>query len=325
MHGEIGVESAEGRGSTFWFTLPLPVDSGSQPEMPQADSLRGIRVLIVDDNEVNRRIVLERVAGWGMLGDDCSSGREALAALEKAASEGRPYDMAIIDFQMPEMDGELLGRKIKEDPALKRTALVMLTSVGRQGDARRLTESGFAGYLLKPVRYTQLYGVLVTVWGAIQNCERTGELITRHTVAEAGYWDTKPISASREEGQAAARVLVAEDNVVNQRLAKAIIERLGWRVDLACNGREAVDMLGSRSYDVVFMDCQMPELDGYEAAREIRKQYPGRERVPIIAMTAHAMPGDREKCFNAGMDDYVAKPIRPRVIKEILDRWRPHT
>jgi CheY-like chemotaxis protein len=294
--------------------------------MPQAESLQDVSVLIVDDNEVNRRIVHERVVGWGMRGDTCASGKEALELMRKASREGKPYGMAIIDYQMPEMDGELLGREIKRDPYLECVTLVMLTSVGRQGDAKRLEAAGFAGYLLKPVRYTQLYGVLVTVWGAGQHAEKPRELVTRHTVAEAGYRDTKPIAqAARVEERATARALVAEDNAVNQRLAKAIIERLGWQVDLAGNGREAVEMLGNAAYDLIFMDCQMPELDGYEATREIRKKLSSDQHVPIIAMTAHAMPGDREKCFEAGMDDYVAKPIRPNIIKEVLARWGPHS
>jgi signal transduction histidine kinase/DNA-binding response OmpR family regulator len=326
MEGEIGVESTEDVGSTFWFTLPLPIDTNAPPEMPQAENLQGVRVLIVDDNEVNRRIVQERVAGWGMQSDTCSTGPEALKLLQKAARADKPYDMAIIDFQMPEMDGELLGREIKRDPSLQYVTLVMLTSVGRQGDAQRLEQAGFAGYLLKPVRYTQLYGVLVTVWGAGRNAEKPQELVTRHTVAEAGYRDNKPIApAARVEDRPSARALVAEDNSVNQRLAKAIIERLGWQVDLACNGKEAVEMMADSSYDLIFMDCQMPELDGYEATREIRKLCPTEEHVPIIAMTAHAMPGDREKCFEAGMDDYVAKPIRPQIIRDVLDRWGPHS
>jgi signal transduction histidine kinase/CheY-like chemotaxis protein/ligand-binding sensor domain-containing protein len=324
MDGEIGAQSTEGKGSVFWFTLYLRVDAEAQQEEPQPASLQGVKLLIVDDNEVNRRIVEERVASWGVRSESCESGELALVALREAARYGDRFDMAVIDYQMPEMDGEVLGREVKADQDINETILVMLTSVGRQGDARRMQDAGFAGYLLKPVRYTQLYGVLTTVWGAGKTGSIPKKLVTRHTVAEAGYRSPQtPVPAALRDEKTPARALVAEDNVVNQRLAKAIIERLGWEVDLAANGREAVEMLGDHSYDAIFMDCQMPELDGYEATREIRRQYSSERHVPIIAMTAHAMPGDRERCFEAGMDDYVAKPVRPQNIKEVLDRWGP--
>jgi len=321
MGGRIGVDSQEGEGSTFWFTLPLPLDTNSEPEPLPAADLDGVRVLVVDDNEVNRRLARERLSGWGIRVDDCDSGEEALGALRLASEVGDAYRIAVIDFQMPRMDGEKLGRAIKADPALADTRMIMLTSVGRQGDAQRLKEAGFCGYLLKPVRYSQLYAMLATVWGCP---DPVGEpvLITRHTLAEAGKMIPKPPLSRADGGRPLqVRTLVAEDNVVNQRLAKAILEKLGCHVDVAANGREALEMLAEDSYDLVFMDCQMPEMDGYEATREIRRRAKPDEHVPIVAMTAHAMPGDKEKCLEAGMDDYISKPVRPENFENAISRW----
>jgi signal transduction histidine kinase/DNA-binding response OmpR family regulator len=324
MGGEIGVESHEGTGSTFWFVVPLPLCELPEPEpLPRAD-LDGVRALIVDDNPVNRRLLQERLEGWGMRADATESAAEALDNLRVAAQAGDPYEIGIIDYQMPKMDGEALGRQIMRESSLPGLPLVMLTSVGRQGDAQRLKQAGFSGYLLKPVRYSHLYGLLVSVWGAHKSGRALG-FMTRHTLAEAGTSAPKPpLPPATDDGAATkARTLVAEDNAVNQRLAKAILERLGCQVDLAANGREALRMLERAPYDVVFMDCQMPEMDGYEATQEIRKQFSDGERIPIIAMTAHTMPGDRERCLEAGMDDYISKPVRPQNFQDVLNRWCP--
>jgi signal transduction histidine kinase/DNA-binding response OmpR family regulator/ligand-binding sensor domain-containing protein len=323
MDGRIAVESQEGVGSTFSFVIPLPVCERPAPQaLPSAD-LKGVRGLIVDDNQINRKLLYERLTGWGARADAVESAKEALHALRIAAQAGDPYVIAIIDYQMPHMDGAELGREIRRDPVLAGTVMLMLTSVGRQGDAQRLKEIGFAGYLLKPVRFSQLYGMLVTIWGAHERGQ-TLDFVTRHTLAESGAEAHRPPPRTAPAGEPTppgTRTLVAEDNVVNQRLAKAILEKLGCSVDLAANGREALEKLENDSYDVVFMDCQMPEMDGYEATREIRRRFRGRGHVPVIAMTAHAMPGDRERCLEAGMDDYIAKPVRPENFEAVLDRW----
>jgi CheY-like chemotaxis protein len=316
LGGEIGADSLEGQGSTFWFSLPLELDlEAGEPEPLPSAELHDARVLIVDDLEVNRRLLEERLSNRGIRHGSCKGGREALAALQAEAASGDPYDIAILDYQMPDMDGERLGREIKADPAIRDTVLVMLTSVGRQGDALRLREAGFAAYLIKPSLDQQLHRTLATVWGAYRQNKSIG-LVTRHTLAEAAEPDNQQAGERKR-----ARALVAEDNVVNQRVAVRILERLGCEVDLAVNGRQALEMVQQGSYDMIFMDCQMPELDGYEATREIRGQQAPTCEVPIIAMTANAMKGDREKCLEAGMDDYISKPVNREAFEAALERW----
>jgi CheY-like chemotaxis protein len=319
MEGRIGVRSRVGEGTTLWFTLPLPPDEEAEPETIPPAELTGVRVLVVDDNRVNRRVLCEQIASRGMRGDDYPSADEALSALRRAVGEGDRYRIALVDFQMPEVDGEALGRAIKDDPALSETLLIMLTSVGRQGDAKRLQDRGFSGYLVKPVRCAQLHAMLEAVWSARETGRET-ELITRHSLAEASK-STETGGAAEVSTVVRARALVAEDNPINQRLAVAILEKLGCQVDLAANGSEAVKKVSEIGYDLVLMDCQMPELDGFEATREIRRLPDTLARVPIVAMTANAMPGDRERCLEAGMDDYVAKPVRVKDLEEMLSRW----
>ncbi len=319
MGGTIGVTSRYGQGSRFRCQLPLALDTGDPPEPLPAADLDDARVLIVDDNRINRRILRERLSGWGVANDCCASGPAALELLRGAVAADAPYRIAIVDYQMPKMDGLELARRIKQDPAIEETVLILLTSVGNRGDAERMYEAGFASYLVKPVRLADLHETLTAVWGAQKRGQKI-DLVTRHRLAENGL--RKGADRRRGTRSFRARALVAEDNVVNQRVAVRILERLGCRVDLAANGREAVQLAGQESYDVVLMDCQMPELDGYEATREIRKRLPDASP-PIIAMTAHALRGDREKCLEAGMDDYIAKPVTPRMLEDLLARWLP--
>ncbi len=219
---------------------------------------------------------------------------------------------------MPEMDGEMLGQTIKADPTLRQAVLLLLTSVSQQMDRQRLTAAGFAAVLVKPVRTLQLMNALATVWGAQTLNDSPEDTVvatpTRpHTTASA-----KPSTA---EPLVRARVLLAEDNIVNQKLAVRMLEKLGCRVDVAADGQEAVEMLTMLPYDLVFMDCEMPELDGYAATREIRRREGTTRHTPIIAMTAHAMVGDRERCLGVGMDDYISKPVRSADLQETLRRW----
>jgi len=309
MGGSIGVESTPGAGSTFWFTVRLakrPVP----PATVRADltEFRRLRVLGVDDNATNRTLLAAQLGAWGMYVECVARGSRALESLRAAQRAGRPYDLAILDHQMPEMDGITLGRAIKADPALASLPLVLLTSVSYRGSASEAERAGFSAFLVKPIRQSQLYDCIATVVG-MGTEPSTSRLITRHALREA-------------EGQLRARVLVAEDNVVNQRVAVRMLEKFGCRVDVVTNGLEAVEAAGRIAYHCIFMDCQMPEMDGYEAATAIRQhEAQTGTHVPIIAMTANAMEGDRDRCLAAGMDDYVAKPVQPPTLRETLERW----
>ena len=317
MGGQAGVISEVGKGSEFWFTVRLAKqpDASASPPAPPAE-LRGIHVLIVDDNATNREILRIRLAEWGMRPQEAIDGPSALQALYLAIEAKDPFSLAVVDMQMPGMDGASLGRAIQADPRLKNTRMVMLTSLGARGDVKRFEEIGFSGYLTKPVRVQDLFGVLSIALGEPVGASRSARPIaTRHSTREAlpSFKNSK------------ARILMAEDNATNQQVALGILKNLGLHADAVANGREAVDALKTIPYDIVLMDVQMPEMDGYEAARAIRDPQTGvtNPSVPIVAMTANAMQGDRSKCLEAGMDDYVAKPIAPRALAEALAKWIP--
>jgi signal transduction histidine kinase/DNA-binding response OmpR family regulator len=318
MGGRLGVTSQVGVGSTFCFSLHLPLVESISPAPILPEALVGIRALIVDDNPVNRRMLDEQVGRWGLCNDSVASGAEALEALHRAQSSGNPYQIAIVDYQMPEMDGEKLGKAIKADPTLRQTALILLTSVSQQMDRQHLIAAGFAAVLVKPVRALQLINALATVWGTQAINGRPEDAVAPTPTIPHPIPLVDPLTAGQP---VRARVLLAEDNLVNQKLAVRMLEKLGCRVDVAANGREAVEMLTMLLYDVVFMDCEMPELDGYAATSEIRRREGASRHTPIIAMTAHAMAGDREKCLGVGMDDYLSKPVRIATLQEMLRRW----
>jgi len=321
MGGEINVESVPGEGSVFWLTLRLGLtEQTTSGPVPEAD-LSNVRVLVVDDLEVNRRILREQLGAYGMRPEMAESGSEALELLRTAVAAKDPYAIAVLDFQMPGMDGEQLGRAIKADETISDTPLVLLTSSGQRGDARRISEAGFAAYLTKTTYGDTLRDVLATVLADARAGRTDRRLVTRHSVAEARANLSEP--AHDEAVAVEKRILVAEDNIVNQKVAQRMLEKLGCVVDVAANGEEAVDLSSKLPYDVVFMDCQMPELDGYGATRAIREREAaaGSTRTPIVAMTANAMEGDRDRCLGAGMDDYVTKPIRLEVCREVIKRW----
>jgi signal transduction histidine kinase/CheY-like chemotaxis protein len=314
MGGTIGVASRLKEGSTFWFTLPLQLDSQPQVTPAPLDELRGVRVLIVDDNDVNRRLLHEQVVGWGMRNGSCASGEEALRVLQTARMEGDPYPLAIIDYQMPGMDGGTLARIIKEDPASRDTVVVMLTSITQSSDVRHSAQ--FDAYLVKPVRQSQLLQTIARAWAKRHGAP--GAAVPA-AAAACRVAPVKLVASSAPNGHS-LHVLIAEDNAVNQRVAVRMIEKLGLRADVAADGREAVQLFEMMPYDLILMDCQMPEMDGYEASREIRRREPPGHHTAIIAMTAEAMAGAREHCLAAGMDDYIAKPVRLEDLSAIVNK-----
>ena len=309
MGGDIGVRSEEGKGSEFWFTVRLAKQSVSESSAaPISVDLRGLRVLIVDDHPVNREILQVLLKSWGMRSDEAADGSSALLALTQAKAAKDPFAVTILDMQMPGMDGKSLSRAIKSDPELKDTALVMATSLGQVGSDQQWKEIGLVANLTKPVRRKQLRDVLE----AIVSGKKSKDCLSNATQ-----------STTTAHYASEVYILVVEDNVTNQQVAVGILKRLGMKADVAANGIEALKALEEAHYDVVLMDAQMPEMDGFQATQIIRdpKSRVLDHRVPIIAMTAHAMQGDRERCLQAGMDDYVTKPIEVPALIAALDKW----
>jgi PAS domain S-box-containing protein len=365
MGGQVGVRSTPGQGSEFWFTARFALQQDTEHDLPTAvESLADLHVLMVDDNATNLEILCKQCTAWGMRPYGVSSGTEALRALDEVHARSDPFGLVLADLQMPGMDGGELAKRIKADPRFQAIPLVMLTSLGRPGDARMYAELGFAAYLNKPVRPSELHDTLALALadGSGRSCSRP--IITRHTAREIRRRQA-PLPCF------SGRILIAEDNVVNQQVALGILKKMGLRADAVANGLEAVHTLSNIHYDLVLMDVQMPEMDGLCATREIRRleknagmpacrdagmpacrdagmpacrdagmETPGKDtgnsggthssiptprnaRIPIIAMTAGAMREDRERCLEAGMDDYVAKPVNPNDLVRVFDQWLP--
>jgi signal transduction histidine kinase/CheY-like chemotaxis protein/HPt (histidine-containing phosphotransfer) domain-containing protein len=305
MGGEVGVTSVEGKGSTFWFELEFPCAPGEAQPLPMA-SLDGRRVLVVDDNKTNRRLLELLLQQWNCIPLLADGGEAGLKLLAEEAAAGRKVDVGILDMQMPVMDGVALARTIKADPHWAGLPLIMLTSITQRGDAHEASEGGFAAYLAKPVKNIQLYRSIAGVLG--QAATGKAQLITRHTLAEQAH---------------RGHILVVEDNATNQKLVMHMLAKLGHRADAVANGLEALRALATVPYDLVLMDCQMPEMDGYDATRAIRSKQAQvlDPAIPVIALTAGAMKEDRDKALEAGMDDYLAKPIDFVAMAETIERF----
>jgi signal transduction histidine kinase/DNA-binding response OmpR family regulator/HPt (histidine-containing phosphotransfer) domain-containing protein len=309
MGGEIGLVSEEGRGTEFWFTSKLEKQPASEAKQRLPANLAGARVLIVDDNVTNREVVRAQLRAWSVRPDEAPDGPTALRLLDQARAAGAPFRLALVDMQMPGMDGEELGRRVRHETRFAGTKLVLMSSIGQRGDAARLKRAGFSACLLKPVRQSELLDCLVAVLGGA-----------------AGSGRQCPIAAHpalRDFHGNNLRVLLAEDNITNQQVALGILRKFGVKADAVANGREAIAALRTIPYDLVFMDVQMPEMDGLEATRAIRAKQDGvmNSSVPIVAMTARAMSGDREMCLDAGMDDYITKPLAAAAVSQVLEKW----
>ncbi len=312
MGGTIGVESRPGMGSTFWFDIEFekqPVEKRhTAPLTLSLVNLSEARILVVDDNKTNQTVLTKNVQAMGCRVDAASSGAKALESLRNAYRAGDPYHVVLLDMQMPGMDGEQTARAIKSDPAVKDVKIIILTSMGHRGDAARMESLGCSGYLLKPVKQQMLFDATLAVLGSEE--EASPGLITRHVLSE--------------QRKFSLRVLLAEDNPINQKLAVTVLQKAAYSVDTVDNGTDAVAKAKANQYNVILMDVQMPGMDGFEATGQIRAWEKERgTHIPIIAMTAHAMQGDRERCLAAGMDDYVTKPVQPRVLFSALNRWIP--
>lgn len=310
MGGEIGVESAPGAGSTFWFTVPMKFCTTSTRTTTPVGSLKGVRVLICDDDPLLRRILKVYLNAWKMTCDEAECGSEALEKLRAAVRSGNPFNVAIIDRCMPEMSGPECATLIKSDNLINNVKLILLTGYDKPGQWQEAIELGFDAYALKPIRQSTLFNCIAHVMGQF--------LFPREEKA-------RPDTVNWARGRDPRPVLLVEDNPINQKVAVAELEDLGLKVHLAATGREAIEMLSKCDYSLVLLDCQMPEMDGFEAIgiiREMEKLTRG-QHIPVIAMTAHAMPEDRDRCLAAGMDDYLSKPFEPSDLIYVLGKWLP--
>lgn len=328
MGGHLTLQSEEGKGSTFGFEITLPLAHEATTYKSEFADLSGLRLLLVDDLEINRKIYSEQMRAWGV---DCVTAPDAETALQllrEAHRSEQPFAIAALDYMMPGMDGEALGRAILADPMLNHTALMLLTSSGLRGDRQRFENAGFSAYLVKPLIGRILQEVLGVLAAAHRDGIKLPHILTRQVFqqarkdAEGSDIDTTTARADAETSTKPTnlRILLAEDNRVNQQVAVKMLRKFGCQVEIAANGQIAVEKATTQEFDLVFMDCQMPVMDGYEATRQIRAHANG-DGLPIIAMTANAMKGDQERCIQAGMDDYVAKPISTGLLRELFARW----
>lgn len=305
MGGVTGASSQLGVGSTFWFELPLEELTAPRRSEAQATDLKGKRILVVDDNHTNRRVLVGQLEHAGFAVEAEANGVDALAAMRQALADARPFDLALIDFQMPEMDGAMLGEQINGDAQFSRTKTIMLTSMDRHGDMRQFAAMGFAGYLAKPIRTSELFACIDRV-------------LARDS---QGFVTRNVLDQQKAQQKFSGRILLVEDNAVNQKVARQYLVRLGCEVDIADNGEMGVKTFEAGQYALVLMDLQMPIMDGYAATRRIRDFEGWRKRTPIVALTANAMTGQMERCIAAGMDDFLTKPLDVQRLREVLTKF----
>jgi len=312
MRGQICVESEEGKGSNFWFTAVFEKQPSDQQGSPvEHGDIQNLRILIIGEDNNSRYILKTYLESWQCRVKEVDSAEDVMITLQNAVTEDDPFKIMLLDNCMPKPDVENLAQKIKAEPQLQDVQLVTLISVGMRGDAEHFQKLGFAAYLVKPIKQTQLLDCIRIITGksARNKNDSSTRIVTRHSISE----DHKPH----------IRILLAEDNTINQKIALRILEKkLGYHADVVTNGREAVESLEKFDYDLVLMDCQMPEMDGYDATRRIRDKNSSvrNHRIPVIAMTANAMKGDREKCLEAGMDDYVTKPVDFKKLSDAIGK-----
>ncbi|MEK6613140.1 MAG: response regulator [Gemmatimonadota bacterium] len=325
MNGTLTVDSTEGTGSTFRFELTLPVDPNSVPVPAPAPELRGVRALVVDDNDVGLRVLRERLTSWGMRVGVAADGVRAITEIRRASVEGDPYRLAVVDYLMPGADGESVGRAVRADPTLQPIGLILATSASLRGDAARFQQVGYDGYLPKPLRTDTLQAMIEAVLARETPGAPDLPLLTQHLLAEqasTAHDATRQSSLPmpRSAARARLRILLVEDDVVNQIIARKMLESLHCEVDIAIDGMQAVDKALMHPYDAVLMDCHLPLLDGYEATRRIRAAEGSNRRLQIVALTASALDDERERCLEAGMDDFVSKPTKLGDVRAALDR-----
>src|SRR5256886_8340352 len=304
MGGQLSVPSEVGRGGEFSLPRRLPVEASAATTTPgRAVALGGRRLLVVDDNEANRRILRDMLGAEGVAVHEAARADAGLTALRRAAAAGTPFDIAILDAQMPDQDGFELAASVRADRDLAATKLLILTSAGQRGDGERCRQMGIQAYLTKPIARADLIEAVGTVLVEAPPAGAAPALITRHSIAES---------------RTSLRILLAEDNLVNQQVATAMLLKRGHHVDVVSNGREAVEAFGASGYDVVLMDIQMPEMDGFEATERIRA-LPQGATLPIIALTAHALSGERERCLARGLSGYLAKPFKAHDLFAVVE------